>query len=999
MRPIRLEMAAFGPYSGREHLDFTRLGTAGIYLVTGPTGAGKTSIFDAICYALFGMPSGNARETGMLRSLYAEPGVETYVELDFAYRDAAYRVRRVPAQERPKKRGAGVTTIPTDADFWRLGASGEPLPSTHVSSLKKVDQAITDLLGIGREQFMQIAMIAQGDFLRLLHAPTSQRIEIFRKIFMTRKYELLQERLKSEISEMKKRRETSEKMLRQIIADLEHRDDAAAEEAQLLSERIADIAGDSGQRLISLVEGEIEEDLRQKAELESSQGTLQKELSAVTSALGKAEEQEKARERLLCAERDRTDHAERMQQADRAYEQAKSHRPKIELLRAALITKTEGLERYDILGAQQENLQRLTEQCAQRQKELRAVQKALFEEEERLTEMKRRHEELAGAELAGEKLEHALNALRADQAAWEIRRTRSAQLADGIRSYHRAQEDYATKQRLADETAADFQEKNKRFLSAQAGIMAEALIPGNPCPVCGAVDHPSPAKLTEGAPAEADVERAKGLSEQAAKDASRASEAAAKLRGEIIQRAAQLHGASIPGTNAAAPGARGAYDTAAISATPDTPATPNACDLPAASAVSDLPPPDLPEILAWDSAAEDAGIEEELQRGAAEIREILREQTERRRDVQLRQTLGEEIPVLEQRLAAERESEQTIVSEIGRLEGEISSLERQVDDARRKLEFASREQAQEDIRLHRQQLRQLEESLAEGEAQWYAAREKLQGIDSVIETLRTQLDGADPLDSNTLRAQGASLRERSEALSREIAQVDFRGTVNRKALQRIRTSVEELRRMEAEYGWKQQLASTASGQFGGELGKVALETYVQIAYFERIIERANLRLMSMSGAQYELVRHRATSEETVGAKAGNRGQDGLELNVIDHYNGTRRSVKSLSGGESFMASLALALGLSDEIQSLSGGIQILSMFVDEGFGSLDDETLSRAIKVLSGIAESNLLIGIISHVGELRNRIERQIVVRKDRSSGSRVEIISPDPSPRTASR
>lgn len=272
----------------------------------------------------------------------------------------------------------------------------------------------------------------------------------------------------------------------------------------------------------------------------------------------------------------------------------------------------------------------------------------------------------------------------------------------------------------------------------------------------------------------------------------------------------------------------------------------------------------------------------------------------------------------------------------------------------------------------------MQKSLEKARDGYTACKEEVSTLQGRVESLSGQLEAAPEYDVGVMRRRQAELTEEKNSLSESFTGISVRIGANSAVLEKIRRQAENLTEVSEKWGWVKVLSNTANGNLGGK-EKIMLETYVQMRYFDLVIQRANRRLMVMSGGQYELKRRNEAEN--------NRSQSGLELDVIDHYNGSQRSVRTLSGGESFKASLCLALGLSDEIQSSAGGIRLDTMFVDEGFGSLDDESLQQAIRVLSGLSEGNKLVGIISHVGELKERIEKQIVVKKDRAGGSRAEI------------
>ena len=309
----------------------------------------------------------------------------------------------------------------------------------------------------------------------------------------------------------------------------------------------------------------------------------------------------------------------------------------------------------------------------------------------------------------------------------------------------------------------------------------------------------------------------------------------------------------------------------------------------------------------------------------------------------------------------------------------LTELDKQLEAYTGKLRFPGRKEAAAEIARLKGEQQRFKEALAKAEKAHREQAEASAEISGHVLQLKKQLEGIEQKDTAGLTKERDELKKEIERLAEKQRQIHIRKAANETALKSIQAKSAELEGLEARLTWVRTLSNTANGNLSGK-EKIMLETYVQMAFFDRIVSRANTRFMVMSGGQYELKRCRAADN--------NRSQSGLELDVIDHYNGTERSVRTLSGGESFKASLSLALGLSDEIQASAGGIRMETLFVDEGFGSLDEDSLQQAMKALNGLAESNRLVGIISHVTELKERIDRQIVVTKEKSGGSRAVIV-----------
>ena len=920
MRPIRLSMSAFGPYAGVTVVDFEALGESGLYLITGDTGAGKTTIFDAITYALFGEASGANREPDMFRSKYAEPDTPTEVELVFRYAGKEYKVRRNPDYDRPKRSGAGVTTQKADATLH--------MPDGRVyTKVKEVNAAIRDILGIDRNQFSQIAMIAQGDFMKLLLADTRDRQAIFREIFRTRYYQVFQDRLKDESGKLSRlcdeARRSMEQYLQGTMCDAD--DPLALEWGKARDGQLP------MSETFSVLAQLIETDRAAHAALEEELSGCNQRLETVNADLGKAAEAEKAAAALKQAEGDSVAAAKALEERAAALSAAKAREGEAEDLGKAAAALEALFSEYD---ARESLLKTLREQEALLQKEQAAKtedQTALGAQTERLTALK---EELKTLADAGEQRERLLREKgAAAQTEGELKQVLalSAEQERLAAKLAQAQSAYQAAQAEADAAGRDYDAKNRAYLSEQAGVLAQTLAEGVPCPVCGAVDHPAPAALSESAPTEAELKAAKTRADSKRNLAAEASTAAGDLRGQAAAGAGQL---------------RAQAERLALS----------------------------PE-----AAALKAQAAERLDRVQADIRRITKDMEAEERRAERKGKLETLIPEAE---AAREKLDRSVharTETITAYSAKCEEMRRQLEAIAGKLRFPDKQAAvSERNRLLREQTA-IKTAITEADSAHKQQSEVCSRLSGQISQLREQLSNTESLDKETLTAQQAELTGRIREITQGQKTLYTRMTTNAGALKNLRAKGSELEDLEKQLIWVRALANTANGNLSGK-EKIALETYVQMTYFDRIIARANTRFMVMSDGQYELKRRSRAADF--------RSQSGLELNVIDHYNGSERDVKTLSGGESFKASLSLALGLSDEIQSSAGGIRLDTMFVDEGFGSLDGESLQQAMKALSGLTESKRLVGIISHVAELKERIDRQIVVTKEKSGGSRITLI-----------
>lgn len=919
MRPIKLTMSAFGPYAGRTVLNLDQLGENGLYLITGDTGAGKTTIFDAITFALYGEPSGDNRESSMLRSKYADPETPTEVELVFNYRGKTYCVRRNPEYERPTKRGGGMTIQKADAEL--------TYPDGRiVTKSREVTATLVSIIGLDRNQFSRIAMIAQGDFLKLLLAPTEERKAIFRQIFQTGSYQVLQECLKTESGRVASQCEALKRGISQYIGgvicnedNVLHLDLVKAKNGQLPLEET-----------FSLIRRLTEEDMATQTRQQANLAITETQLTELNTLLGKAEEIEKTSTALAVAE---TLIAIKMKEervllSTMTTEQARQ--PERDNLSAVITTARNELPRYDEL----ETAKKVQIELKQKSREQQAAfttQKATLEQASvAITASKKELENLKDCGVEREKLLVQLE--QANQ-----RKTSLTALAESLQAFIKLQQNHSDAQKAywvaandASSILTDYSQKNRAFLDEQAGILAQTLRDGHPCPVCGAEEHPRPAVKSEKAPTEAELEMLKTASEQAQKKAADASAGAASLAGQLSAKTAELV---------------------------------NLCT----------------ELLG-ECTCEDAP--DQLLTAQKEIEAILHSLSENLYVTQKRMAhkvqLEEAIPQREKEIKAAESSIANLDKGLTLLAEKTDAAEKTLKKLSDELKFESKAQAEASIR-------ELEEKLAKVQKAFEAAQIAYQTCKSETDTLRGQIAGykeqlvdAPDIDIAEKMIEKAALLEGKKKVGEALTDLNTRLRINQSVLENIHTQSGNLATLEQQWMWIKALSNTANGNISGK-EKIMLETYIQMIYFDRIIARANTHFMVMSGGQYELKR-RIESDN-------NRSQSGLELDITDHYNGTERSVKSLSGGESFKASLSLALGLSDEIQSSAGGIRLDSMFVDEGFGSLDEDSLQQAMKVLASLTAGNRLVGIISHVTELKEKIDKQIVVTKNKTGGSCVII------------
>ena len=1040
MKPEKLIISAFGPYAEEIEIDFEKLGDRGLFLITGDTGAGKTTIFDAISFALYGEASGEIREAGMFRSKYASEQTPTFAELTFSIQEKRYRVRRNPEYLRPKGRGTGFTVQKSDAEL--IFFDGRP----PIVKNKEVTKAVTELLGLDYRQFTQIAMIAQGDFQKLLLAGTAERSEIFRRIFHTEPCQELQNRLKYAVKE---RWKDYDEMRRSISQYLDGVQCGCAPEIdaefKTLKKEHFDGKAVRGMELLSRL---LEMDKNSLFQLDKEIRGLEEEIQEQDQLLGKAEQRRRLVQELKLKEaEERTVYCKALDEKIRKGMGQLEQFTALSGLKKELKDKESSLqkiqEEYGLCRKQEELLEEEIQKGKNRQEALagaEARREQLAYETERTTARKtelvscgkRYFQLLEAGKQEREAIRLDEEALKEQEAALakgqekidslmdrDVLLVKKTEEARGLKQLDQVcgrwkekeetllkiQEQYHLASVEKSRLRQEYDQFEQLFLDAQAGILADHLKEGERCPVCGSLHHPAPAIRPERVPEKTELEQKKARLSQA-EDRVRALCAEA----EHGNRECAELGKSIRS-------GLGTEET-------------------------DIRPEQAGQILKLRIAAlsgQIAQISEEIvlrkklgrlqeqeQRRWKESQEqyqnrlrrmeVIRTQKEQAlQDIQTAlgreeeeayiltalkqavQSLEAELKGLKEKTASNQALVQEFISlrqillqkeqalsacreRISRLRAEEASLKAKMDSLREQekeknehLEDWKEETLSVQIESWRREKSGLEKSYEQAAEAFRECNTRFTALQSAVSTLREQNKEAELLSEPEILACKAVLSEKKEKKAAQRSQLYAEMENNRRIFNAVQGKEAKMAAAEQEYVWMKALADTAGGTLSGK-PKIEFETYVQTAFFDRILRRANLRLMTMSSGQYELKRQAAGENK--------KEKAGLELNVIDHYNGSERSVKTLSGGETFQASLSLALGLADEIQSNAGGIRLDAMFVDEGFGSLDEEALNQAMKALYSLAEGQRMVGIISHVSELKERISRRITVTKNRKTG-----------------
>ncbi len=917
MRPIKLTISAFGPYAEKEVLDLNTLGENGLYLITGTTGAGKTSIFDAIVYALYGKASGDVRDDSMLRSKYADKTAETYVELEFLCNEKLYKIRRSPEYERLKLHGDGTTKQSAKAEL--------RYPDGRIvdKSKKEVDSAINEIIGVGYEQFSKIAMIAQGEFRKILLEKTENRKDIFRQLFKTHKYETIQNQIKAETLELKRKFDLKRNSIityaNGIVGDNEKIEQAKKGELE-------------NNEIIDLLITQITNDDKIDKDLEKKSTEIFLELEKVNSNISKAEEYAKNVQEYNKKLAYLPIIEQEFNNAKIILEQAKVKKDQVEVLEKEITLLEKELLDYDLLDNLQNQVKSLENNIKNNQSIFDKNTKDLQDKEKLTTTLKDLQKQLLDTELKKAKLESEKARLQDVKTKLLALKNSIDALSTANESIRVAQSEYEEVSEKAKRLADQYNDLNKRFLDGQAGIMASLLTSGEPCPVCGSTNHPSLAKITNIVPTEEELKKAKVLVEEENKRAELKSVKCAELNGKIkeLEKTIISQSELLFGDIDIVNGAKCVQN--------------KLCEV----------------------ETEIASLEQKIQ---VEI-ENLNKKAETDKSLLL------EEKQLQQLQTSQLQLEKRIVAD----KATKNEKENQIEKLSKSLKFNSKTNALNYLKELNDKIKLLKDEYFNAEQKFNEKNVSLTKLQGEISVLKQLVAVVCEIDLDNEYKIKASLILQKDELQKTKEAVVSRINSNKICLLNIQEAVKESKELEEHYKWMNTLSNTANGGFS-EKERISFETYVQMSYFDRILRRASIRLQKMTGGQYDLIRRKD--------ELGKRSQVGLDIDVYDYHNGTTRAVNTLSGGEQFKASLALALGLSDEIQSSAGGVRLDTMFIDEGFGSLDAESLSLAISTLQDLTEGNRLVGIISHVEELKNKIDKQIIVEKKKIGGSHAKIVN----------
>ena len=1056
MKPTKLIMSAFGPYAGAvPPIDFTDFEDKGLFLISGDTGAGKTTIFDAICFALYGETSGKFRDTKNLRSEYANESTETFVDFYFTHQGREYHVWRRPGYERKKQRGTGVTQVKEDATLY----SGD---STPIQGITSVNKAVKELLHIDEKQFKQIAMISQGEFWALLNAKTDERTKILRTIFQTEGYNRIEYKLKDRMDASDKLKSDIENSIVQYF------NDAEADTEDELKERLSDLQGrakgsgsawnldeitDILEALIESDNGRIEIAKTAFDEAEKALDNIKKELATAetNNDFIKRLENLKAKEKELEEKKKEIDEKEKLlirqklatrevnpvysswkekkdeleglkkqisdkngdvaeavkkaKEAGEALEKARTDKPEAEELQKLVDKISEEKEKYqerDNLSSDLVKLQASIDGFAEEEKALNEKEEALKNKINALKETQKKlkgsPEKLLEARTQGEKLRE----LRDD--IDEIIDKKLPDWENKNKDLKTKQEEFESRRKKFDEAETARKEAERILENCRAGILAEGLEEGQKCPVCGSVHHPELARIPKEAVTEKDFNDLKDKEAALLKEKGDAFTEAEKaktvlenfedqLRVDILDclenklidtgdhyskldelingvKKAKIVVEEKINENAKEQNAQAKYNEELSKAESDLEKAQgeetdtlnkDKADFTEKKQNSENTKTKIETVLitleklSFDSWASAHAEQEKAEKRIKEISGLIESTDKAKKDA-------------DEKLASEQASLKTLQETLGRAEKEEETRKIKLDDTMSKSKFESVDEMLKLV-LSEEKISEIDKEI--GDYKQDVTTNKQQ-----IKDAEKDAEGRKVIDIEALKEKCETGQSDVAGKQRVVNTIENRLKGNTDKLEKIRSQESELEKARKENNICTRLYNLVKGTTGN--GKITLEQYIQAAGFDGIISAANRRLLPMSDRQYELYRQ----EDSLGKKSNTF----LDLEVLDNFTGHRRPVGSLSGGESFKASLSLALGLSDTVSSNIGGIQMDALFIDEGFGTLDRNSIENAMEILINLSGTSKLVGIISHREELMENIPQQIRVRKT-MDGSRLTI------------
>lgn len=1019
MKPLLLSMQAFGPFAGAEVIDFSLLGENSLFLINGPTGAGKTTLLDAISYALFGKTTGAERQGEQMRCHHAKATTVTEIDFIFAIGENTYRVQRRPAQQRPKKRGEGMTDEVATATLWRLNPGVPPSFDSDEASLqllasrkvRSVTQHVEQLIGLQADQFRQVVVLPQGKFRELLTADASQREEIFSQLFQTSRYLVIEEKLKEAAREIRLQTNqyrqnletlfaeadvSSEQQLVEQVAQLEHQVDELLEKNKVTSATLQQATQQQQQA------EQLQQQFAQRSEMQRQQQQLQQQQAAIESKrqrlaqarqaqaltplverqawllnesqrIAKNIEQAKERSQQLATEQQRIDNAE--QQLQPVLKENEQRQQQLQQLERWLPKIDSFNQLQQQLEQVRQQLSTLEQQSQQQQDKKSQLQQSNHQLQQQLQQLEQQINQQPQLEILQQQLDHE--------------RQRTVQKAELKQSLNRTQQrlvsleqQLASVQQQVDQAAKHSSSLEHRWYQQQALNLATTLQQHEPCPVCGSREHPQPATIKDEVLVEhKQLAEARHAYQLEVKQQQALEQEIVKFKGELAFTNQQLNALAETQTETQLQQQQANLDEqqqrqqqqrqqqhqwqqnlqAQTQQITD-------CEQQIKQLSRQLQEQQINQAKLNERLS---ALEKDIPqtfRNVDHVTQTIQTLRDQIKQVQQQQEqLAEQRQQMLQASAATSAKCDDLVSQQSAVSQQLKQLKAELDDQLTVHGFSTLAAYQEaclsgdDYRLIEQQVNDYQQ-------------QKI-SVDSVLADLNNRLKEAQPPNLEQLQQRYADAQQHDQQAHQ--AWLDKRDALNglNNILKRVKNSKKQAEILEKRYAVKGTLADVASGQ---NAQRLSLHRFVLSVLLDDVLAVASQRLEKMTQGRYQLLRASHVQDA--------RSAGGLTILVADAYTGQQRSTKTLSGGEGFMAALALALGLSDVVQSYAGGIRLDTLFIDEGFGSLDDEALDVAINTLAELRASGRTIGIISHVRELKDRLQDQVNVIRERD-GSRIEM------------
>lgn len=925
MRPVLLTMSAFGSYAGITHIDFTKFDKCSLYLIAGKTGSGKTTIFDAITFALYGKASGSVRDNAKrFRSNYANPNEETYVKLIFENKGVMYEVVRNPEYMREPKKGDKDKLIKQSANATLRYVDGDII-STDV---KKVTAKITEIIGVDAKQFTQMAVLAQGEFQKLLIASSEEREKIFRELFHTENYDSIQKRIKDDFNQAEKERNELQISIDNDIESITTDNPKFFDEQNRIKNQKLKEANDA----IDLLDEMIKEDEYNQDEFNKQKLTKQKELEYVQEQIKLGQQINKDFADLNNKKNTLKEILKKCEQAMANVEASKKYEAKLEEKKQQRGIINDKLASYDELDECKSNISSIAKKLEASSNEIAASTKNIELQKENVVRYMEKYNKLA--ELINNKnnIDTRLSDIVRRKSDLELLVDKKEQYIKKLSQYKTSTYAYEEAKKKAILWDAQYNQLNEAFLDAQAGILArDVLKPNLPCPVCGSKEHPSIAHYSEAAPTKEEVENARELRDKGQKDFADKSEKASRIKGEC-----------------------------------DTMKTEVVSSMKNLFSIDDI---DKLEDLLSNEMVKVSGDFYSL---SAQSNKLDLEITNSNKAKEKADSAQKEIEALSQFV----EEKKLLFAELSESKAKETAKS---DTLKKNLLYESKGEAINEIASLTKSITDIEKVIAKANEDLAEVKEERSVLEGSIKQIEESLKDKEVKDISLFVAKEKNIKDDIEMIEKSLEKLHKEHGVNTLLKQNIEKNWRLLSENRTRYGWLKELKDTVNGTLSGK-EKIKLEVFAQMEYFNRILDRANEKFEDMTSGQYTMIRTKEAESNT--------SQFGLDISVIDHFNGSVRSVRTLSGGESFKASLSLALGLADEVTANSGGIRLDSLFVDEGFGSLSEDDLEQALNMLNGLTDGNRQVGIISHVPVLKERIDNQIIVEKDINGCSSISYI-----------